>query len=223
MKTWCIGKASAQYVAKMEDVLDVYHRPYNAKRPLICLDEMGKELQHTPRGRLPLQPDRPTREDYEYRRQGARNLFMAFAPLQGWRKVKPTAHRTGDDLAEFLRELVDEDFPDAEVIVLIVDNLNTHGPACLYARFPPEEAHRIAAKLEWHYTPEHGSWLNVAECELSVLARQCLDQRFADQATLDEAVAAWVAERNATQVKAKWQFTTTDARIKLKRLYPTYD
>jgi hypothetical protein len=204
----------------MEDVLDVYHRPYNPQRPLVCVDELGKELQSTPRGRLPLQPGRPVREDYEYRRAGSCNIFLAFQPLRGWRKAQPTAHRTGQDFAEFVRELVDVDFPDAVVIVLVVDNLNTHGPASLYAHFPPEEAHRINAKLEWHYTPEHGSWLNMAECEFSVLAQQCLKRRFADQDTLEKAVTAWADERNAACVKAHWKFTTADARIKLKWLYP---
>jgi hypothetical protein len=204
----------------MEDVLEVYQRPPDPQRPLICFDETGKALQTTPRGSLPLAPDRPVRQDYEYARQGASNLFMAFAPLLGWRKVGVTEHRTAYDLAEQLRQLVEEDFPTAERIVLVTDNLNTHTPACLYQRFAPEQARHIAAKLEWHYTPEHGSWLNIAECELSALARQCLDQRFADQATLEEAVAAWEMQRNAAQVTVNWQFTTADARIKLKRLYP---
>ncbi len=204
----------------MEDVLDVYERPLDEKRPLVCLDETGKALQTTPRGQLPLSPGQPVRLDYEYERQGSCNLFLALAPLLGWRRVRVTEHRTADDFAEQLRLLVEDDFPDAEKIVLVTDNLNTHTPACLYERFPAERAHAIAAKLEWHYTPEHGSWLNVAECELSVLTRQCLDQRFADQAAVEQATAAWERERNAEHRGVRWQFTTADARIKLQRLYP---
>lgn len=204
----------------MEDVLDVYQRPLDLQRPLVCLDETGKALQATPRGALPLQPGHARRQDYEYQRAGSSNLFLAVAPLLGWRKVRVTAQRTAYDFAEQLRQLVEDDFPNAEVIVLVTDNLNTHTPACLYERFPPEQARRIAAKLEWHFTPEHGSWLNVAEIELSGLARQCLDQRFADQDSLTAAAAAWETQRNAAHRTVQWQFTTSDARIKLKRLYP---
>ncbi len=204
----------------MEDVLDVYQRPPDPKRPLVGLDETGKELRATKRPGLPVAPGQPARQDYEYARHGACNLFMVVAPLVGWRKVRVTERHTRYDLAEQLRQLVEEDFPQAERIVLVTDNLSTHSPACLYERFPAEQARRIAAKLEWHYTPKHGSWLNIAECELSVLVRQCLDQRFPDQATLAQAVAAWEAERNALRVTVNWQFTTADARIKLKRLYP---
>ncbi len=204
----------------MEDVLDVYQRPLDPHRPLVCLDETGKALQATPRGHWPLRPGQPVRQDYEYQRQGSCNLFLALAPLVGWRKVRVTAQRTAYDLAEQLRQLVEEDFPDATRIVLVTDNLNTHTLSCLYERFPPAQARRIAAKLEWHYTPEHGSWLNVAEIELAVLARQCLDQRFADQERLERAVTAWAAQRNAEHRTVRWHFTTADARIKLKRLYP---
>lgn len=204
----------------MEDVLDVYQRPYNAKRPVVCLDEKSKELHSTPRGGLPIQPSRPPRQDYEYARQGVCNLFLTIEPLCGQRRVRVTDRRTADDFAEQLRLLVDEDYPEAEVIVLVTDNLNTHTPACLYQRFAPAEARRIARKLEWHYTPEHGSWLNIAECELSVLARQCLDRRIPDQQTLVAEVAAWQDKRNAAQVTIDWHFTAADARIKLKRLYP---
>ena len=220
MKSWCIGKPSAQYVAKMEDVLDVYRRPADAKRPLVCLDEISKELHDTPRGKLPLASGQAERQDYEYARNGVCNLFMAVAPLQGRRKVRVTERRTAQDFAEQLRVLVEEDYQDADVIVLVTDNLNTHTPACLYERFEPAQARRIAAKLEWHYTPEHGSWLNIAECELSVLARQCLDRRIPDKATLEQEVAAWETRRNAARCTVDWQFTATDARIKLKRLYP---
>ncbi len=220
MKSWCIGKPSAGYVAKMEDVLDVYARPYDAKQPLVCLDETSKELRDTPRGHLPMQPEQPERQDYEYVRNGVSNLFMAVEPLRGWRKVRVTDRRTAQDFAEQLRILVEEDFADADRIVLVTDNLNTHTPACLYERFEPTHARRIASKLEWHYTPEHGSWLNIAECELSVLARQCLDRRIPDKATLEEETAAWESRRNAAHVTVEWQFTSAEARIKLKRLYP---
>jgi hypothetical protein len=220
VKSWCIGKPSARYVAKMEDVLDVYARPYDAKRPLVCLDEASKELHGTPRGTLPMEPDQPQRQDYEYVRNGVCNLFLSIEPLRGRRKVRVTDRRTAQDFAEQLRMLVDEDYPDADVIVLVADNLNTHGPACLYERFEPTEARRIAARFEWHYTPEHGSWLNIAECELSVLASQCLSQRIPDKAILIREAAAWEVRRNAAHVSVDWQFTTPDARIKLKRLYP---
>ena len=204
----------------MEDVLDVYQRPYDARRPVVCLDETSKELHDTPRGRLPMEPGRPQRQDYEYARQGVCNLFMAVEPLQGRRMVRVTDRRTAQDFAEQLRVLVEEQYRDAEVVVLVTDNLNTHTPACLYERFEPAHARHIASKLEWHYTPEHGSWLNTAECELSVLARQCLDQRIPDKVALREQVLAWEARRNAARVTVDWQFSTADARIKLKRLYP---
>jgi hypothetical protein len=220
VKSWCIGKPSGSYVAKMEDVLDVYQQPYDPQRPVVALDEKSKELHGTPRGSLPLEPGQPVRQDYEYERHGVCNLFLAFEPLRGWRKVRVTDRRTKQDLAEQLRLLADESYPDAETIVLVVDNLNTHGPGCLYERFAPQEAHRLAVKFEWHYTPEHGSWLNVAECELSVLARQCLDQRLPDKDALIREVAAWEDRRNRQCAKVDWQFTTADARIKLKRLYP---
>jgi hypothetical protein len=220
VKSWCIGKPSARYVAKMEDVLDVYQRPYDARRPVVCVDETSKELRDTPRGSLPMEPGQAERRDYEYARNGVCNLFMAVEPLQGYRKVRVTDRRTAGDFAEQLRVLVEECYPDADAIVLVTDNLNTHTPACLYERFEPAQARRIASKLEWHYTPEHGSWLNIAECELSVLARQCLDRRIADKASLQDQAAAWEARRNGAHATVEWQFTTTDARIKLKRLYP---
>jgi hypothetical protein len=204
----------------MEDVLDVYQRPYDPQRPVVCLDEKSKELRDTPRGALPAAPGQEAREDYEYARHGTANLFLAVEPLAGRRTVRVTERRTAQDFAEQLRRLVDEDYAEAERIVLVTDNLNIHRPACLYERFPPAEARRIAGKIEWHYTPEHGSWLNVAECELSVLARQCLHRRIGDRATLVHEVQAWEVERNAAQVTIDWQFTAADARIKLKRLYP---
>lgn len=204
----------------MEDVLEVYTRPYDPRYPVVGLDEKSKELHTTPRGHLPLEPGQPERQDYEYARQGVCNLFLALEPLRGYRRVRVTDRRTALDFAEQLRILIEEDHPDAERIVLVTDNLNTHTPACLYERFEPAHARRLASKLEWHYTPEHGSWLNVAECELSVLARQCLDRRIPDKPTLAQEVAAWEARRNAAQVTVDWQFTTSNARIKLKRLYP---
>lgn len=204
----------------MEDVLDVYQRSYDPCRPVIALDEKSKQLLSTPRGSLPLEPGQPLRQDYEYERHGVCNLFLAFEPLRGWRSVRVTARRTRQDFAEELRLLADVDYPEAETIVLVVDNLNTHGPGSLYERFAPEEAHRLAAKFEWHYTPEHGSWLNVAECELSVLAKQCLNRRIPDQETLTREVAAWEERRNDQHVHVNWQFTTADARIKLRHLYP---
>jgi transposase len=223
VKSWCIGKPSASYVQKMEDVLAVYERPPDPLRPVVCADETGKALQATPRGRLPARPERVERQDYEYQRRGSRNLFLALDPHRGWRTVQVTEQRTALDFAEFLRQLVEEVYPDAEQIVLVTDNLNTHKPACLYERFPPAQARRLVEKLEWHYTPEHGSWLNLAECELSVLAGQCLDQRFADAAALEQAVTAWQTERNAAHKPVQWHFTTAEARIKLKRLYPKLD
>ncbi len=204
----------------MEDLLDVYQRPYDPQRPVVCLDECSKELHATPHGTLPPDAGKTACEDYEYERHGTRNLFLAVEPLRGWRKVRVTARRTALDFAEQLRQLVDDDYPTAERIVLVLDNLNTHTVACLYERFTPAEAQRIACKLEWHYTPEHGSWLNVAEIELSVLGRQCLNRRIGNADTLVREVAIWEQERNAAQVTIEWQFTTDDARVKLKRLYP---
>jgi DDE superfamily endonuclease len=204
----------------MEDVLDVYQRPYDPARPQVCLDEARKELHSTPHGTCPPHPGRSARQDYEYERHGTASLFVWVEPLTGRRKVRITARQTGCEFAEQLRLLVDEDYPEAEQVVLVVDNLKTHSPACLYERFAPEDARRIARKLEWHYTPEHGSWLNVAECELSVLTRQCLARRLPNVETLAREVAAWESRRNQAQVTIDWRFTTADARIKLKRLYP---
>lgn len=204
----------------MEDVLDVYQRPYDPQRPVVCLDEASKELHDTPCGSLPLQPGKPRREDYEYQRHGVANLFLAIEPLRGRRTVRVTERRTKRDFAEELRLLADADYAEAANIVLVVDNLNTHGPGALYEAFAAEEAHRLAARFEWHYTPEHGSWLNIAECELSVLATQCLDQRIPDKDALIREVTAWAERRNQACAKVVWQFTTADARTKLRRLYP---
>lgn len=204
----------------MEDVLEVYQRPYDPQRPVVCLDEKSKELHSTPRGTLPMERGQEAREDYEYARHGTANLFLAVEPLVGRRSVRVTGRRTARDFAEELRRLVDEEYPAAEQIVLVTDNLNTHTPACLYERFAPEEARRIARKIEWHYTPEHGSWLNIAECELAVLSGQCLNRRIADHEMLVREVSAWATRRNAARVTIDWQFTAAAARIKLKRLYP---
>jgi len=204
----------------MEDVLAVYQRAYDPKRPVVCLDETSKVLRSTPRGMLPMQPGESARLDYEYERHGTANLFLSIEPLCGKRQVRVKDSRTAHDFAEVLQVLVDEDYPDAETIVLVVDNLNTHHPGALYERFQPDEARRIAARLEWHFTPEHGSWLNVAECELAVLTRQCLKRRMPNRETLSDEVQAWTNRRNQAQVKVEWQFNSDNARIKLKRLYP---
>ena len=213
-------KASAAFVAAMEDVLEVYHRPHDPTRPLVCLDETSKQLVAETRTPLPMRPGRPAAHDYEYRRNGVANLFMLFAPLEGWRHVEVTERRTAVDYARVLKHLADVCFPAAQTIVLVQDNLNTHTPASLYEAFPPAEARRLAERFEWHYTPKHGSWLDMAEAELSVLASQCLDRRIEHRDTLAREVAAWLARRNATNAAADWRFTTDDARIKLKSLYP---
>jgi transposase len=207
----------------MEDVLAVYARPYDPKRPQVCFDEGGKQLIGDVRPPLPMRPGCPRREDYEYERNGTANLFMMFEPLAGVRRVEVTERRTNQDFARMIRRLVDEWYPQAEKIVLVLDNLSTHTPAALYEAFEPAEARRLVEKLEWHYTPKHGSWLNVAEMELSVLARQCLDRRIPDLEALRREVAAWEQKRNAAVVKVDWQFATADARVKLKRLYPTIE
>ena len=212
---------SGEFVARMEDVLEVYHRPYRERRTVVCLDEVPVQLVGETRTPLPAKPGQPERYDYEYVRNGTANLFMVFEPLLGWRWVKATERRTAKDLAEVLRELVEEIHADASRVVLVTDNLNTHGPGCLYEAFPPEQARRIAQKLEWHYTPKHGSWLNLAEVELAALAKQCLGRRIASFEELTRQVAAWELERNERQVGVKWQFTTAKARVKLHRLYPS--
>jgi hypothetical protein len=205
----------------MEDVLEVYHRPYDAKRPLVCLDEASKQLIGEIVTPIPARPGQPERFDYEYVRNGTGNLFMVSEPLLGWRHVAVTERRTAKDYAEVLRWLAEDVHPDAAVIVLVQDNLNTHTFAALYEAFPPERARRLAERFEMHYTPKHGSWLNVAEIELSVLARQCLDRRIASAEELRREVGAWEEERNERAVEVRWRFTTAEARIKLHRLYPS--
>jgi hypothetical protein len=206
----------------MEDVLEVYRRPYDLKRPLVCMDESSKQLISETRQPLPAAPGCPARVDYEYAREGVCNLFMFCEPLAGRRQVTVTARRTRVDWAHAIQDLVDRQYPNAERIVLVMDNLNTHSPASLYEAFEPAEARRLAEKLEIHYTPKHGSWLNMAEIEFHVLNQQCLDRRIADEATLRQEVAAWQQRRNAFQGRIDWRFTTEDARIKLKHLYPSY-
>ena len=213
-------KANAAFVAAMEDVLEVYTRPHDPARPLVCLDETSKQLTRETRKPLPGKPGHAKRSDYEYERNGVASLFMLSAPLEGWRHVTVRTRRTAIDFAHVLRELADIHFPRTEKIVLVQDNLNTHRPASLYEAFAPAEARRIAERFEWHYTPKHGSWLNMAECELSVLSRQCLDRRIPDNDALQTEVNAWVKSRNAEQAKVNWQFTTEDARTKLAQLYP---
>jgi hypothetical protein len=205
----------------MEDVLEVYHRPYDEQRPLVCLDEASKQLIGETVQPLPTEPGQPERFDYEYVRNGTVNLFLVSEPLLGWRHVEVTQRRTAQDFAEVLRWVVEEVHPDAEKVVLVMDNLNTHKLASLYETFPPEQARRIAERLEIHHTPKHGSWLNMAEIELSVLSGQCLAQRLESQEAVQKEVGAWEEERNERQVGVNWQFTTADARIKLRKLYPT--
>lgn len=206
----------------MEDVLDVYTRPYDPRFPQICFDERPVQLLADVREPLPPRPGTPRREDYEYERRGIANLFLWYEPLQAKRHVVPTERRTMVDWAECIKNLVDVHYPDAEKIVLVMDNLNTHSPASLYAAFPPAQAKRLADKLEIHPTPRHGSWLNMAEVEIAVLSSQCLSRRIPDLQTLTAEVAAWEEERNRTATTIDWRFTSADARIKLKRLYPIH-
>lgn len=204
----------------MEEVLDLYSEWPDPKHPLVCVDESQKEQRKEVRPAEPMAKNRPYRYDHEYEHGGRSNLFMMFAPHLNWRHVKVTEQRTALDFAECVRDLVDVHFPEAQTIRLVVDNLNTHSKASLYAHFTPTEAHRIAKRLEFHYTPRHGSWLNMAEIELSVLGRQCLDQRIPNRERLIGLVGAWERERNEAGATVRWLFTTTDARIKLERLYP---
>ena len=205
----------------MEDVLEVYTRPHDPQRPVVCLDETSKQLIAETRPPIAMRPGRPARADYEYERNGTANLFMMFAALEGWRHVKVTDRRTAVDYAQALKDLADTHFPDAEKIILVQDNLNTHCPASLYEAYPAAEARRLVERFEWHYTPKHGSWLDLAESELAVLASQCLDRRIPGKEAIIKHVEAWVKNRNKHHAKADWQFTTADARVKLKSLYPS--
>jgi hypothetical protein len=205
----------------MEDVIEVYHRPYDERRPVVCLDEQPVPLVGETRTPIPAAPGRPERVDFEYRRNGSANLFLAFAPLLGWRAVRVTDRRTAADFADFLRWVVDDGFPEADRVVLVTDNRNVHTVGSLYEAFDPAEARRIAGRIEWHYTPKHGSWLNLAECEFAALSGQCLGRRIGEADELRRQVDAWVDDRNHRGVEAKWRFTTADARVKLRRLYPS--
>jgi hypothetical protein len=212
--------ANAAFVAAMEDILAVYQRPRAAACPLVCLDETSKQLIKETRQPIPMTKGRARRIDYEYERNGVANLFMLFAPLEGWRHVEVTDRRTAIDYARILRDISDKYYPQARKIVLVQDNLSTHKPASLYEAFPALEARRLVERFEWHYTPKHGSWLNMAESELAVLSSQCLDRRIPDKPKLISEVAAWEKARNKYNAVADWQFTTADARVKLKHLYP---
>lgn len=204
----------------MEDVLSVYQRRYDPKYPVVCMDESSKQLLADLQAVLPMEAGQIQRYDYEYVRQGVANLFMFFAPFENKRRIKVTDHRRRKDWAEAMRELSDEDFPDAEKIVVVMDNLNTHSPISFYETFPPEEARRLVERFEFHYTPKHGSWLNMAEIEFSALARQCLNRRIPDIEKLNHEIQAWSKYRNENSTSINWRFTTEDARIKLNRLYP---
>ena len=218
---WCIPpEHNAEFVCAMENVLEVYQRPYDPEYPVVCMDETNKQLVAETRTPLPVQPGQPPCFDYEYERQGTMDLFMFTEPLAGWRQVGVTERRTRLDWALQVRNLLDGRYGDAKRVTLVMDNLNPHSLASLYEAFEPAEARRLMARLEVVYTPKHGSWLNIAEIELNVLTRQCLCRRIGDGAALTTEVGAWEARRNQSQVGVDWQFTTTDARVKLKRLYP---
>ena len=218
---WCIPpKQNAEFVCAMEDVLEVYQRPYDPKNPMVCMDETSKQLITETRVPIAAKPGRVKCYDYEYERHGVANVFMFCEPLRGWRHVSVTDRRTKPDWARQVKDLVDVYYPQAERVTLVMDNLNTHTPASLYEVFEPQEARRLIERLEMVYTPKHGSWLNIAEIELNVLGRQCLGRWIPDKPTLVRQADAWETERNADQAKVNWRFTTADARIKLKRLYP---
>ena len=214
---------SAEFVAAMEDVLEVYHRPYDAQFPVVCMDECSKQLIGEVREPLPPKPGKVAKQDSEYERCGTANVFMAVEPLAGQRTTQVTERRTRVDWARFVQMLLMTVYPLAEKVVLVMDNLNTHGIASLYEAFAPEVARALAVRLEIHHTPKHGSWLNMAETELSILSRQCLDRRIDDRNRMAREVAAWQVARNAANARINWQFKTADARIKLKRLYPSFD
>ncbi len=216
-----IPTVGAEFVCRMEDVLDLYAEPYDPARPVVCFDETSKQLVAETRTPLPMEPGKPERVDYEYERNGTANLFLVTQPLGAWRHVDVTDRRTKHDFARQMGDLVDRHFPGATTIRVVLDNLNTHTPAALYEAFPPAEARRLLRKLDFHYTPVHGSWLNMAELEFSMLSRQCLGRRIPDRQTLETEVAAWQAARNEQRATIRWQFTVEDARSKLHRLYPS--
>lgn len=210
---------SSEFVWRMEDVLDLYAEPYDPKRPVVCFDEKPYQLIEEVRHPLPAKPNQPQRYDYEYKRNGTCNMFLFFQPLSGWRHVEVTEQRTKLDFASCMKALTDEYFQEAKAIKVVLDNLNTHNPSSLYEAYEPEEARRILKKLEFHYTPKHGSWLNMVEIEISVLSEQCLDRRIPDITTVKREIASWEKERNEKRATVNWRFTMRDARIKLKRLY----
>lgn len=218
---WCIPEVNGVFVAAMEDVLDLYAEEYDEKRPKVNFDETSRQLIADTRAPVGVGRGRPQRYDYEYERKGTRNLFIFCEPQTGWRHVEVTQRRTKTDFAHQMKWLVDARYPEAEVIRVVMDNLNTHGPGSLYEAFEPSEARRIAKKLEFHYTPKHGSWLNMAEIELSIMQRQCLNRRIANEESLKGEVAAWEQQRNDAKETIDWRFSITDAREKLKRLYPS--
>jgi len=219
---WCIPpKANAAFVCAMEDILEVYKRPYNPEEPIVCMDETAKQLIKELRRIISAEPGKPARFDYEYERNGVSNLFMFYEPFGGKRYVVVTDRRTKIDWAHQIKELLDVHYPDANKVVLVMDNLNTHSGSSLYETFKPAEARRLLDRLEIHYTPKHGSWLNIAEIELRILIDQCLNRRIPDKQTLKHEVNQWQKQRNFVEAKVDWRFATDDARIKLKRLYPT--
>jgi transposase len=219
-KQWCISEVGAEFVWRMEEVLELYEEPYDPKRPVVCFDEMPYQMVAEKRTPLPQKPGRPQRYDYEYERKGMVNIFTFFEPQRGWRHLDVTDRRTAVDFAEEMRRLVDEHYPEAEKVRVVLDNLNTHTGAALYQAFAPEEARRILRRLEFHYTPKHASWLNMVEIELSVLSRQCLEGRIPDAKTLAREMGAWEQKRNEEGATVQWRFTASDAREKLARLYP---
>ena len=214
-------EANAAFVCQMEEILELYHRPLEPEQPLVCVDESSKQLVSETHSAVPAEPGKPERYDHEYKREGVSNLFMFFAPLLAWRHVAVTDRRTQNDFAIQMKYLVDEAFPKAKKVRVVMDNLNTHVAHALYQTFEPAEARRLLEHLEFHYTPKHGSWLNMAEIEFSVLATQCLDRRIPDKNTLSAEVATWETQRNQQKSIVDWQFSTPDARIKLKHLYPS--
>jgi hypothetical protein len=219
-KQWCIPpEANAAFVCAMEDVLEVYKRPYDPQRPVVCLDETSRQLLADTRAPLPCAPGQPARADHEYQRGGTANLFLAFEPLAGQRRTQATDQRTKVDWAHFMKALLDGPYADAEKVVLVQDNLNTHVPSSFYEAFAPAEARRLVERIEWHYTPKHGSWLNLAEVEFSALERQ-VPGRIGSREEFERVTRAWTEQRNQADIRADWRFTTGDARIKLKRLYP---
>lgn len=219
---WCISPtANAAFVCAMEDILEIYRRPYNADKPLVCMDELAKQLIKEIRRPESAEPGKAARIDYEYERNGVSNVFMFYEPFGGKRYTAVTERRTKVDWAHQIKEMLDNHYPDVSKVVMVMDNLNTHTTASLYEAFPPEEARRLVERLEIHYTPKHGSWLNIAEIELRVLLGQCLNRRIPDKKTLEHEIYQWQNQRNFVKAKVNWQFTTDDARIKLKRLYPT--